>query len=185
MKIGTKSLLFGVHQFIWHPWTVLRAWRMIYPESRITVPLLIAIFCHDLGYWGCSNMDGPEGRCHPEDGARLAQSLVRLWLRLTRRDMSRTEIELDALLMLQFTRYHSMHFAQMHGRCPSPLYLADKASILIEPRWFYLLRGWLSGELKEYAENSPVKHHGPRAWFDWYVYRVEHRVRQFLAESER
>lgn len=27
MRIGTKSILFGVHQFIWHPVTVYIAWR--------------------------------------------------------------------------------------------------------------------------------------------------------------
>src|SRR5688572_8618904 len=75
MKRGTLSVLFGVHQFLWHPITVLRAWRHLYgrwPKWH----WIIAILCHDLGYWGKPNMDGPEGQTHPEAGAELASDVV-------------------------------------------------------------------------------------------------------------
>ncbi|MCK5235828.1 MAG: hypothetical protein KAR06_02490, partial [Deltaproteobacteria bacterium] len=60
--VGTKSLLFGVHQFIWHPITVLIAWCKLYGWP--TWPELVCIIVHDWGYWGKPNMDGPEGEKH-------------------------------------------------------------------------------------------------------------------------
>jgi len=71
MTVGTKSILFGVHQFLWHPITVGLAWKHLYGvwPNRYE---WVAIFCHDLGYWGKSNMDGAEGRTHPKRGAELA-----------------------------------------------------------------------------------------------------------------
>lgn len=180
MKIGTKSLLFGVHQFLWHPWTVLQAWRILYPQSRVGVPLLISIFCHDLGYFGCPNMDGPEGKLHPEVGAKLARWLVQRWLWFAYPDLGRLDVELNGLIVLQFTQYHSSHLAAMHGRHPSPLYLADKASILCDPPWFYKLRARLSGEWKEYVDNSPKKGLGIDAWHGWYYARVFDRVMDFF-----
>lgn len=56
MKTGTKSLLFGVHQFIWHPLTVLLAWIKLYGWPAWEE--LVCIIIHDWGYWGKSNMDG-------------------------------------------------------------------------------------------------------------------------------
>lgn len=57
--VGTRSLLFGVHQFLWHPWTVYRAWRYLY--GKPTWREVVCIFLHDLGYFGKPNMDGEEG----------------------------------------------------------------------------------------------------------------------------
>ena len=74
MKTGTKSLLFGVHQFIWHPVTVLIAWIWLYkrfPSWRE----LICMFVHDWGYWGKTNMDDEDGEKHPELGANIALKL--------------------------------------------------------------------------------------------------------------
>jgi hypothetical protein len=68
MKIGTKSVLFGAHQFAIHPWFVALAWWKLYGfpwDPR----LWVAFFVHDLGYIGKPNMDGPEGEAHPEFGA--------------------------------------------------------------------------------------------------------------------
>ena len=70
MKIGTKTILFGVHQFAIHPWFVAWAWWRLYSfpwDPR----LWVAFFVHDLGYWGKPNMDGLEGERHPEFGARV------------------------------------------------------------------------------------------------------------------
>ena len=69
MNIGTKSILFGVNQFIIHPIMVVWAWRMLYRQW----PRLhewCAIITHDLGYWGSPDMDGTEGEKHPAYAAR-------------------------------------------------------------------------------------------------------------------
>lgn len=74
MKVGTKSVLFGVHQFLIHPWFVAWAWWKLYgfpADPR----LWFAFFVHDLGYFGKPNMDGPEGERHVELGARIMHRL--------------------------------------------------------------------------------------------------------------
>src|SRR5688572_14675463 len=71
MNVGTKSLLFGVHQFLWHPLTVWLAYVRLYGRLPNWWQC-IAIFCHDLGYWGRPNMDGKEGKQHPYGGAFIA-----------------------------------------------------------------------------------------------------------------
>jgi hypothetical protein len=70
MKVGQRSLLYGVHQFLWHPITVLIAWWVLF--GRPTWRELVCIIIHDWGYWNCPNMDGPEG-----NGIR---SMPRSWL---------------------------------------------------------------------------------------------------------
>jgi hypothetical protein len=49
----------------------------------------------------------------------------------------------------EFLLYHSRFLAKQRGAQPSPLCLADKLSIAIEPWWFYLPRVNLSGEVHE------------------------------------
>lgn len=131
MTTGTKSLLFGVHQFIWHPFTVALAWWKLY--SRPTFRELLCIIIHDWGYWGSPNMDDERGENHPRRGAVLA-------MRLCGGDLRYFNLVL----------YHSRHLARRHGAEPSRLCWADKLSIIYEPAWFYLLRARLSGELREY-----------------------------------
>ena len=60
MNVGTRSLLFGVHQFAIHPWFVAAAWWRLY-GFPFDPRLWVAFFVHDLGYWGKPNMDGAEG----------------------------------------------------------------------------------------------------------------------------
>lgn len=133
MKLGTKSLLFGVHQVFWHPFTVWRAWKHLYgrPGLRECVCILI----HDWGYWGCANMDGEEGRRHPFFAAEVAGFLF--------------GVEYFYLVC-----YHSRHLAESVGAEPSKLCWADKLSMIYEPRWFYLLRARASGEILEYRANA-------------------------------
>lgn len=151
MKVGTKSLLFGVHNFIWHPMTVLFAWITLYglPNYRE----LICIFIHDWGYWGCSEMDGDEGSMHPEFGAEIARYLF--------------GPEYEDLCLC-----HSRHYAKAHGMMPSKLCYADKLSIAYDPMSFYLLRARLTGELRLYREESDksglLRKDKPDAeWFMW------------------
>lgn len=129
MKVGKKSLLFGVHQFLWHPFTVFLAWWELYGPPNWKEAF--CIFVHDWGYWHSSDIDGNEGELHPEYAAQLAG---RFW---------GTEYR-DLCL------YHSRRYANLAGKQPSRLCWADKLSVKYDPWWFYIFRAWLSGELQEY-----------------------------------
>ncbi len=134
MKKGTKSLLFGVHQFIWHPFTVWRAWRILYgsnPSWRECVCIVI----HDWGYIGCENMDDEKGELHPYWAANVAGRLF-------------GPAFYDLVLL------HSRHLAKKLGRPPSKLCWADKASMAFDPSWFYIPRALATGELQEYRRNA-------------------------------
>lgn len=182
MNVGTKSLLFGVHQFLWHPWTVGRAYRHIYKRWP-TFEEWLCILVHDWGYWGSENMDGEQGKKHPERGALIACTLVYYWYRL--KFVLSRKIKYKHLIALMYagdaferTLYHSSHYVRMHGAKPSSLYLPDKVSILFEPRWWYLLRAKLSGEIYEYIENSPFKELNvhPIIWYFWYRNSVKRKL---------
>src|SRR4051812_8551241 len=101
MKIGTKSVLFGVHQFLLHPLFIAIGWWQEYGFRRVRIaervaytivdfetgnqvdfidytdtwlldPRLWVAFCvHDLGYIGKPNMDGSEGEEHVWLGAKI------------------------------------------------------------------------------------------------------------------
>lgn len=131
MTTGTKSLLFGVHQVLWHPITVLLAWIHLYGLPNWKE--LVCIIIHDWGYWGKAKMDDAEGETHPRWAAHKAMK----WF----------GVEYFVLCL-----YHSRHYAKRHNKEPSRLCWADKLSFLYDPWWFYLPRAWLSGELTEYRE---------------------------------
>jgi len=139
MRRGTKSILFGVHQFIIHPIVVLIAWVKLY--GRPNWKEFVCIIIHDWGYWGKRKMDDEEGERHPEWAARFAL----LWL-----DWG--DLETKGFTYFDLCLYHSRHLAKARGVEPSRLCWADKLSILYEPWWFYLPRAWASGELQEYRE---------------------------------
>lgn len=48
MKIGTKSLLFGAHQFLIHPFWIAVAWNRLYGFPK-DPRLWIAFIVHDWG----------------------------------------------------------------------------------------------------------------------------------------
>lgn len=186
---GTLSVLFGVHQFLWHPYTVARAWRFLYgrwPKWH----QWIGIFCHDLGYWGKPSMDGPLGQTHPVTGANLACWLVYyLGLVVYRK-------ESEAMLMSESVRelclWHSTHYAQLEGAEVSELYLPDKACVLFDPVWFYLLRGWISGETNEYFQRENIKRDGrgekpfasKREWLRWYRTHIRFKLERFFEDQQ-
>lgn len=152
MKRGTKSLLFGVHQFLLHPLTVFFAWVWLYRKLP-TLKETVCIVIHDWGYWGKPNMDGAEGENHPEVGARIAGRLFGK--------------EYHDLCLL-----HSRHYARNAGKEPSLLCWADKMSILCEPWWMYLPRALASGELHEYRIIADGTGFVPlsathREWYRW------------------
>jgi hypothetical protein len=159
MRVGTKSLLFGIHQFALHPWSVTIAWRCLYgrwPNWRE----LVCIIVHDWGYWGAPNMDGSEGARHPELGARIAGKLF--------------GEEYWELVLL-----HSRHYAKLTGQQPSLLCWADKLSMCFESWWSYILRGKLSGEIDEYMEITRASGAIPEdaGYVDWLL----HMKRYMLA----
>ena len=154
MKVGTKSLLFGVHCFLIHPIIVLIAWIKLYGfpfDPRIW----IAIFVHDWGYWGCDNMDGKEGKNHPELGGRIMDRLFgKKWG--------------------DFTRFHSKSYADQKRRIISKLCVADKLSIALELYPIYIFRAKLSGELREYMENW--KESDSKEWYK----RIQKEQREWV-----
>lgn len=180
MKRGTKSILFGVHQFLWHPLTVLRAWRRLY-GSWPRWPELIAILLHDVGYFGCPNMDGAEGKAHPHAGALLTAKIVVLiqhgyWPKTN----APIEPHYHGGPTYWFTVAHSRDAAKAVGIPPSKLYAADKVSIFFDPKWFYLLRARLSGEIAEFKHNAISKGYllataTDSDWFDWYRESIRKR----------
>jgi hypothetical protein len=159
--VGTKSVLFGVHQFLWHPITVLLAWIELYgiPNWRE----LVCIFIHDLGYWGKPNMDGYEGEKHPEWAAWFATWYLDRFPRLPYFPYD----DYHDLCLL-----HSRSYAKKVKRQPSKLCWADKLSVKYDPWWFYLLRARLSGEIWEYRKDAIclgaiTERATMREWFEW------------------
>ncbi|NOS67800.1 MAG: hypothetical protein HOO67_05565 [Candidatus Peribacteraceae bacterium] len=191
MKIGTKSLLFGVHQFIVHPVVVGRAWRALYGRWP-NLNEWIAIVVHDWGYWGLPNMDGPEGQLHPSRSAKVA-FFVGKWawklknlFRPAVRDTPGADIHYGlrcAMMVLLHSREMVRLTREQFGDLsvnPSTLCWPDKYSVCFESKWFYLLRARLSGEIHEFRANavksgkvSPESSAGD--WLDWYrsyIYRL-------------
>lgn len=167
MTVGTKSLLFGVHAFWFHPVVVGLAWRRVNGKWPTWLEW-VCIATHDIGYFGCKSMDGlDDGKRHPEGGARVARKIVN-WFGG------------DGETAYQLTLYHSSHYARLNNAEPSALCLPDKASILFEPRWFYLLRARLSGEVHEYISNSPFAKLNvhPIVWYLWYRENVKRKLEQ-------
>lgn len=134
MKTGLKSILFGVHQFIYHPLTVLFAWIKLYgiPDYKE----LICIFIHDLGYYNCDNMDDEKGQNHPLFAGKIARKLFKD----------------DKYFYLCVG--HSRHFAKNYNIEVSKLFYADKLSMKYDFPILYLIRSILSGELKEYMRHK-------------------------------
>lgn len=133
MRVGTKTVLFGVHAFWIHPILVGLSWRKIY-KVWPGWPEWVAIFLHD-NYWGLPNIDGVEGKQHPARNAKLAR-----WL--------------GGRYAEELVRFHSRAFCREAERNPSALCAPDKYSILLEPEWFYLWRAKLSGEINEFVANA-------------------------------
>jgi hypothetical protein len=149
--MGTKSLLIGAHQILWHPFTLLLAWIYLYGWPNWKE--MICIFIHDWGYWGLDNMEGPEGQWHPAYAANLADEYL--------------GHEYFNLILL-----HSRTVADKLGEQPSPLCWADKLCVYYERWWTYLPRVILSGEIHEYyqaALDAKLIEPGTSyiAWFNW------------------
>lgn len=144
MKLGTKSILFGVHQILIHSIVVWLAWIKLYGLPSFKE--LICIIIHDWGYYGKDNIDGPEGKRHPELGAKIAGKLF-------------GKEYYDLCL------YHSRFYANRDNVNPSKLCWADKYSIKLEPYYFYVCRAIITGEMKEFREVYFSKDLSNKEWF--------------------
>lgn len=137
MKIGTKSLLFGAHQFILHPIVTAIAWTMLYGVPR-DPRLFVAFLVHDWGYAGKDDMDGREGESHPIRGAAIMRLLFgKAWG--------------------DFTLYHSRFYARRRNRTYSRLAVADKLASAILPPWIYVPMVLATGEIQEYMQYTSMK----------------------------
>lgn len=135
MRVGTKSLLWGVHQVLLHPIFVALAWRRLYKSWPREPQIWLAFLVHDWGYWGCCSMDGEDGKQHPLLGALIVGRLC-------------------GTKWGDFCKYHSRSLARIDRAEPSKLCAPDKLAILYYPLWLYLLLARLSGELHEYMQNA-------------------------------
>lgn len=156
MKIGTKSILFGAHCFLLHPWFVFAAWWKLY-GFPFDPRLWVAFFVHDLGYWGKPNMDGEEGETHPELGAEIMHWLFDKKANKVYNRFGMYSHTLYYHTWYYFTLFHSRFYAKKRGETPSKLCIADKLSICYTPAWIYLPMVNWTGEIKEYMKDSLLK----------------------------
>ena len=167
LTTGTKSLLWGVHQLIWHPFTVYLAWLYLYKEFP-NFKETICIIVHDWGYFGKIKMDDEAGQKHPELGANLAGRFL---------DKGKSKRYYNLCL------FHSRHYSKNNKTTPSKLCWADKMSIKYDPYILYIIRATLSGEIKEYKENSKGLLGENISNREWYKFIREYLIK--LATKQR
>lgn len=158
MKLGTKSLLFGAHQFLLHPIFVYAAWAKLYGWTLDPV-VITSFIVHDWGYWGKENMDGEDGKEHPRLGAKIMH-----WLFDDHNYLSVCPYHYDqpchkskdwycrCFKWHDFSLYHSRSIAKQDEVKPSKLCAADKLASALMPWWIYVPLTTLTGEIKEYMQ---------------------------------
>jgi hypothetical protein len=184
MKIGTKSVLVGAHQFIIHPTTVFLAWCKLYGWPNWKE--FLCILGHDLGYIGCQNMEGEEGVKHPEKMATWAYD------HLDDHSLSSGDEPADwncqeAFRYFHLCLLHSRTLAAEYHQPPSKLCWADKLSVRYDPWFIYLPRVILSGEIHEYRKEADTAGLFPlsksnREWHEW---ARERMIRKAYSHDER
>lgn len=177
MRRGTASLLVGAHAFWWHPFAVAASWWRLFrwapamEDGRVPgildPRLWLCFLVHDVGYLGCSNMDGDEGVWHPTTGARIVSLLCDLrWV-----PDSGPVMGVDMLGPWgRFCLCHSGTMSRIVGLPVSRLCYADKHAWTFTPWWIYLPGCVLTGELDEYmsvARKTRNKCFTPREWYEW------------------
>lgn len=130
LPVGSRSLLYGGHQFVIHPLCVAWAWWRLYGVPR-GWRLWACFFLHDIGYWDKTDMDGAQGKYHPLRGAYFAYA----WL---------------GPAWGELCVGHSRSFANAFNRPPSRLMRADKYATVLVPLPLYVALIWLTGEWREY-----------------------------------
>jgi hypothetical protein len=142
-------------------------WKLYHGRWPNRLHEWLAIFFHDLGYVGCSDMDGPSGISHPERSVKCLQWFWPECIRWT---------GWFFVVASGLINGHSRSFAAKRGLPTSSLCAPDKLSVLFDPEWFYLLRARLSGEIWEYIRNSPTPDATPREWLRAYKAEVRARI---------
>jgi hypothetical protein len=175
MKVGTKSLLFGVHQVIIHPIFIFIAWWKLFGFPR-NFRLWIAFIVHDWGYWGKSNMDGKgEGENHPLLGANIMHKLFDKKHKVTNIGRGQTIMTGGTYTWYNFTLFHSRFYAEKENHPISKLCVADKYVFCIQPKWMYLPMAKWSGEIYEYMdENRNRSGHSYKDENDWFNHVNKH-----------
>lgn len=135
MRMGTKSLLWGCHQFALHPLFTLWGWVRLYGWGSLNLQSLLAIIVHDWGYWSCPSMDGHRGASHP----------IRFWHHYGTVWYSE---------MCDLVWGHSRHLCQKLKMEPSLLCWADKLGTALMPSWLWALMAAASSEGYEYMTNA-------------------------------
>jgi hypothetical protein len=176
MNIGTKSVLFGVHQFLLHPFMLAIGWWKAYGFRA--VPIGHRTVWDDTKVGRTAVLRRARRR---EVRARLLDP--RLWVAFAVHDLGylgkpnmdgpegETHPELGASIMRRLfgeawgdlVLLHSRYYSKKLGRPVSPLCFADKWVIVLEPAWLYLPRVWLSGELREFVANGQNRVRGSSA----------------------
>lgn len=198
-NVGTRSVLFGAHQFLIHPWFVAWAWWRLYGfpwDPR----LWVAFFVHDVGYVGKPNMDGQEGERHVELGARIMHVLFdgyadHQWGREWCCDYCGTPPSTDAsgctkrlTRWYEFCLYHSRFYAKRNDKPFSRLCVADKLATVLTPWWLYIPMATATGEIHEYMHaiaranaGEPNKYAGMNIYSshkrEWYGNMQEYLLR--------
>lgn len=148
--LGTRSVLYGAHCFLFHWFFVAKAWHRLYGWSKVRdryvgeVSLLnprlwLVFFLHDLGYIGKEKMDDATGETHPELGARIIG-----WLTRPSHNAN------GPSGWYYFSLLHSRYYAKTLNMQPSRLCVADKLSFVLTPRVLYLPLVRATGEIEEY-----------------------------------
>jgi hypothetical protein len=173
MNMGTKSLLFGAHQFIIHPYFVAKAWTQLYGWTWD--PRHWMAFCiHDWGYWGRVNMDDEDGEKHVELAAHIMHRLFgRKWY--------------------WFCLCHSRYYAASKNMPLSRLCMADKMSINLTPAWLYIPLARMTGEIRQYQQQarngkytaSNVNLSSDQAWFASVKEKQEAWLKEHLGQEEK
>lgn len=148
LKKGTKSVLFGAHCILLHPFFVAWAWKKLYGWPWHPM-LWVSFFVHDIGYIGKENMDDEKGEEHPITGALIAGYIRGLFILpwTSKEDADRKRDE-----WYEFNLLHSRFYCRRLEKSPSRLCFADKLSICYTPAWLYLPMVNWSGEIEEYMQ---------------------------------
>lgn len=167
MKIGTKSVLFGAHQFILHPLLLFIGWWQEYGFRRVEIGYVTRTVGRSI-YDEIADPFAEPWQIREQFLTSLWDP--RLWVAFIVHDLGywgkpnmdgpegETHPEFGARLLQRWfgdpwgelVLYHSRYFAKRANRAVSPLCHADKRVIILEPSWIYLPRVWATGELREF-----------------------------------
>ena len=141
---GTKSLLWGTHCMLWHPLIVAYCYWKIYGFPW-NPKLWACFYLHDIGYFGCSTMDGEnDGKWHPIRGSYLIGNLFGIQWQLYCLFHSRA-------MQKQYNEFFSSseYFKSLLPKTKiSKLCIADKLAVKYTPLFCFN-----KDELKEYMDD--------------------------------